>query len=151
MNLKIKHGFFGLVIAGGFAASSSAWAHKGGDHEFQMMDTDNDGKVTAAEHAAGAKKMFEMMDSDKDGKVTAAEMEAHHEQIAGKKAKKMEMSAAEKIKTIDTNGDGQITAEEHAAGAKKMFEMMDTDNDGALSKGECKSGHAKLMHKGGSK
>lgn len=38
------------------------------------MDTNNDGKLSAAEHAAGAKKMFSKMDSDRDGSLTAQEV-----------------------------------------------------------------------------
>lgn len=122
------------------------------DHQFQMMDANGDGKVTADEHAAGAKKMFEMMDADRNAKVTAAEMTAAHQRMMGKDAAKgvadkHEMAAAEKIKVVDTNGDGVLTAEEHAAGAKKMFAMMDTDHDGSLTKSELRAGHAKLMPK----
>lgn len=38
------------------------------------MDTNNDGKLSASEHAAGAKKMFGKMDKDHDGSLTAQEM-----------------------------------------------------------------------------
>ena len=44
--------------------------------EFAAMDTNKDGKVSAEEHAAAAKKMFDMMDANRDGKVSAAEMNA---------------------------------------------------------------------------
>ena len=57
------------------------------------------------------------------------------------------MSSAEKIKVIDTNGDGALSAEEHAAGSKMMFEKMDTDKDGFLTKAEMTAGHHKLMKK----
>jgi len=57
------------------------------------------------------------------------------------------MTAAEKIKMLDTNADGVLTADEHAAGAKSMFEKMDTDHDGYLTKAEMKAGHEKFMHK----
>jgi Ca2+-binding EF-hand superfamily protein len=57
------------------------------------------------------------------------------------------MSSAEKIKAIDTNGDGALSAEEHAAGSKMMFDKMDTDKDGYLSKAELEAGHAKMMTK----
>ena len=46
------------------------------DAEFAAMDTNKDGKVSAEEHAAAAKKMFDMMDANRDCKVTAAEMNA---------------------------------------------------------------------------
>ena len=45
------------------------------DKEFAMMDTNHDGKISAAEHAAGAKAMFEKMDANKDGFVTLQEMQ----------------------------------------------------------------------------
>jgi hypothetical protein len=57
------------------------------------------------------------------------------------------MSAADKIKAVDSNGDGALTAAEHEAGAKKMFAKMDSNKDGFLSKAELTEGHAKLMPK----
>ena len=115
--------------------------------EFKAMDTNKDGKVSAEEHAAASKKMFQMMDANRDGKVTAAEMTAAHQRITGKKAKKSDMSSDEKIKVIDTDGDGILTAEEHAAGSRAMFEKMDTDRDGFLTKSELAVGHASMLKK----
>ena len=117
------------------------------DAEFAAMDTDKDGKVSAEEHASATRKMFVTMDANSDGKTTAAEMDAAHQRVTGKKAKKSDMSSAEKIKVIDTDGDGILKAEEHAAGSRAMFEKMDTDKDGFLTKGELAAGHARLMKK----
>ena len=115
--------------------------------DFMKMDTNKDGKVSADEHAAGAKQMFDTMDRNKDGKVTAAEMEAAHERVTGRKAKESDMSAAEKIKVVDTDGDGVLTNEEHAVGSRAMFEKMDTDKNGFLTKDELAAGHASMMKK----
>ena len=117
------------------------------DAEFVAMDTNRDGKVFAGEHAAASKRIFDMMDANRDGKVTAAEMTAAHPRVTGKKATKSDLSAAEKIKVIDTDGDGILTAEEHAAGSRAMFEKMDTNKDGFLTKGEIAAGHAQMMKK----
>lgn len=117
------------------------------DHEFSMMDTNHDGKVSAAEHAAGAKAMFEKMDANHDGKVTAAEMTAAHKSITGQEAHKSDMAAADKIKTIDTDGDGVLTADEHAKGSAAMFAKMDTNKDGFLTREEMAAGHAATMKK----
>ena len=36
---------------------------------------------------------------------------------------------------LDTDGDGVLTSEEYAAGARSMFDKMDTDKDGYLEQG----------------
>ena len=46
----------------------------------------------------------------------------------------MPMSSADKIKSKDTNGDGQLSAAENAAGAQRNFAAMDTNHDGNLSR-----------------
>ncbi len=125
------------------AESKSATA----DAEFKKMAANKDGKVSTNEHAARAKQMFGTMDRNKDGKVTAAEMEAAHRRVTGRKATKSEMSAADKIKVVDTDGDGVLTAEEHAIGSRAMFEKMDTDKNGFLTKEELAAGHAGMMKK----
>src|SRR4030095_13229332 len=130
--------------------------HGAGQAELKMMDADHDGSISAAEHAAGAKKMFGMMDKDGDGIVTAQEMEAAHKDMptahtgtadsgripqadssartSDASGKPMKSASAEaKIKAIDTDGDGAITAAEHEAGARKMFDKMDKDHNGKLS------------------
>jgi Ca2+-binding EF-hand superfamily protein len=150
-------GFGAASVAGLLFAAAPAWAggdkahgeHHKGMAGMEMMDTNGDGQLSREEHTAGARKMFETMDGDKDGKVTATEMEAAHAQIAGKDMKKMKghMSAAEKIKVVDTSGDGVLTAEEHASGAMTMFDKMDTNKDGSLTKAEHASGHKAMMKK----
>ena len=111
------------------------------------MDSNGNGKFSPDEHAASARNMFVTMDTNSDGKVTAAEMDAASEKITGMKAGPSDMSSAEKIKVIDTDGDGILSAEEHAAGSRTMFEKMDTDKDGFVSKPELAAGHAKMLGK----
>jgi Ca2+-binding EF-hand superfamily protein len=57
------------------------------------------------------------------------------------------MSATEKIKMYDTDGDGALTAEEYSTGAKTMFERLDIDKDGTLTRTEMVTGQQKLMKK----
>jgi len=116
---------------------------------FKAMDANGDGRVSRDEHAAGAKRMFDAMDANKDGRVTAAEMDAAHEKVTGKKAGKGELSSAEKIRAVDADGDGILTAAEHAAGSKAMFDRMDTNRDGFLGADEFAAGHAKMLRKNG--
>jgi len=114
---------------------------------FAAMDANSDGRISDAEHATATRKMFIEMDADKDGKVTAAEMEAAHVKVTGKPARKGDKSAVEKIRAIDTDGDGMLTAEEHGAGARKIMLVMDTDKDGFLSPAELKAGQAAMLKK----
>jgi Ca2+-binding EF-hand superfamily protein len=151
MKLLRKLSFSSPILVGGVMFASLAFAAEPkstkADVEFMTMDTNKDGKVSADEHASASKKMFDMMDANRDGKVTAAEMAAAHQRITGKKAKKSDMSAADKIKVVDTDGDGILTAEEHAAGSRSMFEKMDTAKNGFLTKDELAAGHASMMKK----
>jgi len=122
----------------------AALAHgPGKGDKIKMMDTDGNGSISSAEHAAGVTKMFTEMDADKDGFVTAAEMDARHAAM-GDKDMKMKMSSADKIKSMDTDGDGKLSAAEHDAGAAKMFTDMDKDKDGSISKAEMDMGHDKM-------
>ncbi|MDX8388700.1 MAG: hypothetical protein R8M46_09260 [Ghiorsea sp.] len=50
------------------------------------------------------------------------------------------------MKKIDTNGDGQISAEEHASAAAERFKKMDANGDGVATKKEMKA--LRKAHKG---
>ena len=114
---------------------------------FTAMDADKDGRITATEYAAGARAMFVAMDANKDGRVTADEMTAAQSKVTGKKAEPGDMTSADKIKVIDTDGDGVLSAQEHAAGSEAMFARMDRNKDQRLSRGEYTAGHKQLMAK----
>ena len=137
---------FGIASVIGYALPSVAAADRS-ETRFESMDDNEDGKISPDEHFAAASRMFEKMDTNTDGKVTAAEMTAAHPRVTGKKAQKTDLTAAEKIKLLDTDGDGVLTSEEHAAGARSMFDKMDADKDGHLTKAELKAGHDKFLNK----
>jgi Ca2+-binding EF-hand superfamily protein len=146
--MKTKLSF--LLFAGGLVvAVLPAFANED-DDQFKLMDTNGDGKISREEHAAGAQTMFNKMDANHDGIVTPDEMTAAHPQPKSSKLKfwekkdKEELSAAEKISVIDTNGDGRISRIEHEAGSEKMFIRMDANDDGFLSKEEFEEGHKVL-------
>jgi hypothetical protein len=137
---------FGVAGVTAYALPSAAAASRS-ETTFESMDDNDDGRISPDEHFAAASRMFDKMDTNTDGKVNAAEMTAAHQRVTGKKAHKTDMTAAEKIKLLDTDSDGVLTSEEHAAGARSMFDKMDTDKDGSLTKAELKAGHDKLLHK----
>lgn len=110
------------------------------DKKFDKLDANGDGQVSRAEHTTGGQRMFTEMDADRDGIVTATEMAAKKDAKSSDK-ETPEMSAAEKIRMVDQNGDGRLTAAEHAVSCVDMFGKMDTNGDGALSKTELEAGH----------
>ena len=56
------------------------------------------------------------------------------------------------FKTMDKNGDGKLSPEEHEECAKKMFETMDANKDGNVTAAEMDAAHetiaGKKAHKG---
>ena len=42
---------------------------------------------------------------------------------------------------VEGNGNGQISASDHAAGAQKRFEMMDANRDGKITAAEIEASH----------
>lgn len=72
----------GLLLAlCGLALSPAAFAQKHDMHA--MMDSDGNGAISAAEHAAAAQKMFAKADANGDGSLGADEMKAMHQQMMG--------------------------------------------------------------------
>ncbi|MFL6574833.1 MAG: EF-hand domain-containing protein, partial [Burkholderiales bacterium] len=93
------------------------------------------------------RKMFRAMDANRDGRVTADEMDAAYTEVTGRQAEASDVNAAEKIRMVDRDGDGVLTASEHDAASKETFRRMDADRDSYLSREEWTAGHAALMKK----
>lgn len=110
------------------------------------MDTDQDGKISQAEHEAGALEMFRKIDKNSDNKITAEEMNAKVNDKK-KQGKDPHWTAAEKMWKADANGDKVVTVEEHKAAWTAKFKDMDTNRDGFLSAEEKKAGYDKKMKK----
>jgi hypothetical protein len=146
--------------------AAPAWAAQdthdmAGQGLFERADADHDGRLSKAEHAAAAQLMFDQLDADHDGEASAAEMEAHHDAMharhmererhaeAGKDlgGERKPVDAGDMLGRWDGNGDGQLSASEHAAAAAAMFDRMDDDHDGFLGRAEFDLGHAP-MHEG---
>ncbi len=115
---------------------------------FDQIDADKDGKVTAEEFAAFRTAEFAKADTNADGQINAEELAAKH--IAEATARAAEMSA-KMIERMDENADGQISPEEMENGPRpeSLFERADGDGDGALSKAEVEEAMSKMGRKHG--
>lgn len=96
--------------------------------DLQRMDRDGDGRVSSGEHADAAKAAFDALDADRDYRVDAAEMEAAN----GNQPVAHRLSGDQRLKPLDSNGDGELSPDEQADRAEAGFQARDTDDDGFL-------------------
>jgi hypothetical protein len=124
-----------VAAACGYSLPAVAGDGPGCQKQQMVQDVEGNGQLTAASHVAGAAKRFEMMDADKDGKVTAAEIGASRGAEAIAWATE-DVSASDKIRKLDANRDGALSAKEYADGSQAMFKSLDADGDGVLTPDE---------------
>jgi EF hand len=111
--------------------------------DFTAMDADKDGKVTEAEIAAYRAAQIAGLDADGNGLISAAEMTAQIEKQMSERAADM---AAKRIAAQDVDGDGSLSVEELASRPvpADMFDRVDTDGDGAITRAEADAAEAKM-------
>ena len=99
---------------------------------FAALDRDGDGKVSAVEHAEGAKARFDALDADHNYHLSTAEMEQATigAPVTGQLAAGTVSTAAD---ANDDNDNGEISPEENRAQAEAEFLARDADRDGSLS------------------
>ena len=159
MTLKRTLTLFALstVFAGAVSSFAGAEGLDGPGQKpmfnFEEIDSDKDGKITAVEFDAFRTAEFAKADTNADGQVNADELAAKH--IADVTARAAAL-AGKMIARMDGNSDGQLSAEEMAQGprAPTLFERADADGDGAISKEEAdamqdrRGRNGKRHHKG---
>src|SRR5262245_27786700 len=55
--------------------------------------------------------------------------------------------AETRFESMDSNGDGKISPDEHAAAAARMFDKMDSNKDGKVTAAEMTAAHQKVTGK----
>lgn len=142
MKTKMKLTLAFLALAG--VAGTSAFAQ--GDRQprdgregpgmthLQQADADSSGDVTFEEFAAAMKTRIGDADADKDGKMTVGEVAAAIEKM------RAERMARRIIGRFDTDGDGALTAAEIESRQKKMFALLDRNDDGKIAANEMPRG-----------
>ncbi|GGW37330.1 hypothetical protein GCM10011452_27140 [Gemmobacter lanyuensis] len=110
--------------------------------DFDTVDANKDGKITADEFKAHRVAEMKAVDSDGDGKITAEELTAMHMKAAEARAKAM---APQMLERMDVDGDGAVSVTELLAmpgpGAQ-MIDRLDADGDGAVTKAELEAARA---------
>jgi len=100
---------------------------KGKKHNFLDKDANGDGKVSMAEFKAFATKEFPNKDTNGDGKVTSDECPI-----------KVTSDECPMFDKFNTDGNDFLSKEEFFKGHTMMFNKMDKNNDGFVTKLESK-------------
>lgn len=99
------------------------------ERRIQFLDTNKDGKVSAAEIAAEEKRLFAAADVNGDGKLSVEEFRRRGQWF-------VRMGTSSFFDMLDANGDGQITAEELTGPSARWFKRHDTDKNGTMDADE---------------
>jgi Ca2+-binding EF-hand superfamily protein len=125
------------------------WAKKHGDQAANQPDSDKTRK-----HGDFSQRILERVDADKDGKISKAEFDAEGSKLFAKldengdgKIASNEMPQRHWAKfggkmfdRIDADKDGNVTKAEFQAAGEKMFQRMDKNGDGIIEKDEMSHG-----------
>lgn len=117
---------------------------------FETLDADKDGKITPAEIAGQRKAMILGTDANGDGKLSAEELAAGQIRMMTERAN---ARSARMVVMMDVDDDGLLSVEEFAAGPgpMRMFDQLDTDGDGAISKPEADAMAERMQGRQGGK
>jgi Ca2+-binding EF-hand superfamily protein len=129
---KIALGFLTLASTAGAVTTVMAQeGRRGSAMRFEQTDADSSGDITFEEFAEATKRLdFARADADRDGKMTVGEIADEIERM------RAERRARRIIARFDTNGDGALTAAEIESRQKKLFALMDRNDDGRIVREE---------------
>ncbi len=99
----------------------------------QALDTDHDGKLSAAEIKAAPQTLL-VLDRNGDGQLTPDELEARPDN-AGASAEEL----VKQLMAFDRNGDGVLTPEELPERMQNLFQRADINHDGKLTPEEIRA------------
>lgn len=125
-----------LLLATAFAspgATARGQVPASATDRFAALDTNRDGSVSRDEYNADG--LFSLLDEDHNYRVSASELDA----VLGPQQDGMP-SAADRIRNLDRNGDGELNDEELRNAAEARFQWLDTNDDSKLDLSELRSG-----------
>jgi Ca2+-binding EF-hand superfamily protein len=100
-------------------------------------DSDNDGAVTRRELEAGLRQDFRQADTNHNGTLDADEVRAVNQRRVSQ-----DQSMATPL--IDWNLDGVVDFDEFAGTMRSLFDQLDQNGDGVVSKEEFKAAQPRL-------
>ena len=117
-----------MVVLGGVAVAAG-----GGHHArmFNKADVNGDDKVSREEFKPFANKRFARFDTDGNGVVTGDEVKAHLTRRIERRQKRL-------MRRFDADGDGKVTQAEYGERVATMFDVIDKNDDGAITREEAR-------------
>jgi len=100
---------------------------------FALLDRNHDGTLSADEYDSGA--VFRELDTNQNYRISLDELQA-----ALGPDRDGQLSAADRLRVADLNGDGDLSGEEAGRFAQMRFEGLDTNHDEQLDLPEFQSG-----------
>jgi hypothetical protein len=154
----------GTTIAGAACAQTAPEAPRAAARGMARADGDGDGRVSKAEYIARADERFARMDKNSDGQLSADEMAPRREMAAAPAAPAGADTAppaappaagamrSRMFERLDTNHDGMVSRDEYRAQVAERFDRLDTNHDGFLDQAEMTAGRDRargMMQRGG--
>ncbi|MBZ9918572.1 MULTISPECIES: hypothetical protein [unclassified Mesorhizobium] len=102
---------------------------------------DNDGTISFDQFSSVMDSRLKKLVADNGGKLTVEQLTAALEKA------RFEHMARRIIARYDNNGDGTLTTDDIASRDKKLFALLDKNNDGKIKKGELPKGGRFGLHR----
>jgi Ca2+-binding EF-hand superfamily protein len=99
-------------------------------------DANNDGNITRDEFLARPTEMFARLDANSDGVISAAERPERPE-----RGERPNRGERRERANPDTNGDSQLSQAEFVAAGAGMFQRLDANSDGRVTREEAAAAH----------
>ncbi|MER9946809.1 hypothetical protein [Mesorhizobium sp. M0047] len=135
---RLALAFLALAGAVGSAAYAennvSAKMREGTMMRLNKAMKDSNGTITFDQFSDAMNARLKKLVADNGGKLTVAQLAEALEKA------RFEQMAKRIIARYDTKGDGTLTSDDIAGREKKIFAMLDRNNDGKIEKGELPKG-----------
>jgi len=131
---KVLFAGVGFVLLAGAAGGALAQSDGAEPRQFGLFraDANEDGAVTREEYDASRAARFNALDANDDGQLTRAEMRAGREEHSRRGGRR----GAYRFEGADVDGDGNVSRDEFLARPIRMFERLDTNDDGIINTAE---------------